>query len=219
MRFVLWWCVVVVVTGAEASWGRPPSSSSTSTSSGDKTRARYGLRQVASDCSSPSCCGYTEGSAGCRFQGNRCRCPFIIVPTRLSPFSEIHHRRPSKPVVRPPNYVYGRPLEAAASSSPSSGTSSQVDDGTRTHRRRHPTSGLAPNYVYGRPPSSDPSDHDHSKNMTNDDDDDEAPEFRRTVVGDDHDHQQKAPKRDDYGSDDRQTTRGDGDGEWSQGDD
>ncbi|KAK3873028.1 hypothetical protein Pcinc_021925, partial [Petrolisthes cinctipes] len=165
-----------------------------------------------------SCCGYTEGSAGCRFQGNRCRCPFIIVPTRLSPFSELHHRRPSKPVVLPPNYVYGRPIEAAASSSsPSSGTFSQLDDETRTHHRRLPTSGVAPNYVYGRPPSSDPSDHDHNKNtMTNDDD--EAPELRRTVDGDDYDHQ-KAPKRDDNRSDDRQTTRGDGDGEWSQGDD
>nr|XP_053652935.1 uncharacterized protein LOC128702633 [Cherax quadricarinatus]XP_053652936.1 uncharacterized protein LOC128702633 [Cherax quadricarinatus] len=64
-----------------------------------KAWAHRSLRQVAADCNSPSCCGYTESSVGCRYQGHRCRCPFLVPrPIPISNFSGIlalTRRRPS----------------------------------------------------------------------------------------------------------------------------
>ncbi|XP_045120953.1 uncharacterized protein LOC123510154 [Portunus trituberculatus] len=51
---------------------------------------RMERREASRNCHFPSCCGFTEHTAGCRFVGNRCRCPFIS-PRPLTFFMRRHH--------------------------------------------------------------------------------------------------------------------------------
>ncbi|XP_050712123.1 uncharacterized protein LOC126996077 [Eriocheir sinensis] len=50
-------------------------------------------REAAVKCHFPSCCGFTEQTTGCRFVGNRCRCPFIS-HRPLTFFMRRHHPLP-----------------------------------------------------------------------------------------------------------------------------
>ncbi|KAG7158306.1 hypothetical protein Hamer_G008954 [Homarus americanus] len=98
-----WWGTLVVVAWVTAAMtadistrviAAPPNTSESSDDGVGDGR----LRQISLDCNSPSCCGYTKSSVGCRFQGRRCRCPFVIPrPVPFTPYDIYHHLRRQRP--------------------------------------------------------------------------------------------------------------------------
>ncbi|KAK8376873.1 hypothetical protein O3P69_010068 [Scylla paramamosain] len=84
MRRAWWrlWCVAVAAAVAVMLGGL-----------GAAADGRLERREASRNCHFPSCCGFTEHTAGCRFVGNRCRCPFIS-PRPLTYFMRRHHHSP-----------------------------------------------------------------------------------------------------------------------------